>query len=260
MKKLLSFVLFFLFTTISAFSADMRFIQVDGAFFNANDKVSITRLNKVVEDINKQKNIEFVVFSGNNIAKANKKNLEAFVKIAKKLDSPYYFILGYKDVNKQKDFGKNEYFKYLRKKVRSHKMISSPNYVFVKKDIVFIVVDGSKEVIPTTQGYYRPETLDWLEKQLNKYYDKKVVLLQHFPIIPPEKKELYMTFKADEYLELINNHKNIKAVFSGHFNVNKEIKFNNILHISTANLPQYRIVDILDYETENPIFWCTLKR
>lgn len=260
MKKFFSLFLFFLFSTISAFSADMRFIQVDGAFFNTNDKISISRLEKVVEEINKQKNVEFVIFSGNNIAKATQKNLEEFVKITKNLDMPYYFALGYKDVNKRKDFGKKEYIKYLRKKVKAHRKIFSPNYVFIKNNFVFIVVDGSKEVIPTTQGYYKPETLDWLEKQLNKYYDKNVVLLQHFPIIPPEKRELYQTFKADEYLEMINNHKNIKAVFSGHFNMNKETTYENILHVSTANFPQYRIVDILDYETEKPIFWSTLKR
>ena len=260
MKKILSFLVLYFLSTLSSLSADMRFIQVDGVFFNAKEKSSITKLEKLVEDINKQKNVEFVVFSGNNISKANKENLENFIKITKKLDMPYYFALGYKDVNKQKDFGKKEYFKLLRKKVRSHRWITSPNYVFIKNDFVFVVLDGSKEVIPSTQGYYKPETLDWLEKQLNKYNEKNVVIFQHFPIIPPEKRELYQTYKADEYLELVNSHKNIKAIYSGHFNLNKEIKYENILHISTANFPQYRIVDILDYETENPVFWNTLKR
>lgn len=260
MKKIVVLMSFFLISTLSVFSADMRFIQIDGVFFNANDKTSVSKLQKMVDDINKQKDVEFVIFSGNNIARASQKNLEEFVKITKNLDMPYYFALGYKDVNKRKDFGKKEYTNYLKKKAKSHKKISSPNYVIEKKEVVFIVVDGSKEVIPTTQGYYKPETLDWLEKQLNKYYDKNVVLLQHFPIIPPEKRELYQTFKADEYLEMINNHKNIKAVFSGHFNMNKETTYENILHVSTANFPQYRIVDILDYETEKPVFWSTLKR
>ena len=42
--------------------------------------------------------------------------------------------------------------------------------------------------------------------------------------------------------------------------MNKETTYENILHVSTANFPQYRIVDILDYETEKPVFWSTLKR
>ena len=259
MKKILVLMLFFLFTTISAFCADMRFIQVDGVLFKANDKNSISRLENIVNDINKQKNVDFVVFSGNNIAKPTQKNLEDFVKIAKQLNSPFYFILGNKDINKQKDFGKIEYLEYLQKKVKTHKKITSPNYIISKKDLIFIVVDGSKEVIPTSQGYYKQDTLDWLELQLNQYSDKNVVILQHFPIIPPAKKETYYTHKADEYLELINNHKNIKAVVSGHFNINKEQVVENILHISTAKAPQYKIIDIVDYETSSPTFWSVVK-
>ncbi len=259
MKKFLCFIIFFLFTTITTFSADMRLVQVDGILFNVNDKNSISRLENIVKEINNQKNVDFVVFSGNNIAKPNQKNLESFVKIAKQLDYPFYFILGNKDINKQKDFGKKEYFEFLQKKVKTHKKIISPNYVIAKKDVVFIVVDGSKEVIPTSQGYFKQDTLDWLELQLNQYNDKNVVLLQHFPIVPPAKKETYYTYKADEYLEMINNHQNIKAVISGHFNVNKEQKVGNILHISTAKAPQYKIIDIIDYETESPTFWSVVK-
>lgn len=260
MKKFLGLLLSFFIATTLSYADDMRFIQVDGVLFNASDKKSIAKFEKIILDINKQKNVDFVIFSGNNISKATKENLEGFVKIAKNLNSPYYFVLGNKDVNKPKKFGKKEYAQYLKKNVKSHRWIKFPNYCFEKKDIVFIVLDGSKEVIQSTQGYYRPETLDWLEEQLNKHNDKKVVIIQHYPIIPPEKKELYYTFKAEEYLELVNQHSNIKAIFSGHFNVNKEIKFGNILYVSTANAPQYRIIDILDLETDAPVFWSTLKR
>lgn len=259
MNKFLCFILFFFFTTLYAFSADMRFIQVDGVLYNTNDKKSISRLENIIDEINKQKNVEFVIFSGNNISKPKKENLENFVKIAKKLDYPFYFVLGNKDVNKQKEFGKKDYFNFLQKKVKTHKKIKSPNYVFIKKDVVFIVVDGSKEVIPTSQGYYKQDVLDWLEIQLSKYYDKNIVILQHFPIIPPAKKENYYTYKADEYLNLVNNHKNIKAIFSGHFNIDKEQVFENILHVSTSNAPQFKIIDIIDYDTKTPTFWTVVK-
>ena len=63
-----------------------------------------------------------------------------------------------------------------------------------------------------------------------------------------------------DYLKLLSEHNNVKAIISGHFNVNKEQKVDNILHISTKNAPTYRIIDILDYETEKPVFWSTLKR
>ena len=51
----------------------------------------------------------------------------------------------------------------------------------------------------------------------------------------------------------------MKALVAGHFGVNKEEMVNGILHISTQNAPTYRVIDILDYDTENPTFWSTIK-
>ena len=109
-------------------------------------------------------------------------------------------------------------------------------------------------------GYYKSKTLDWLEVELNKYFDKKIVILQHFPLIPPSKKESHYTFKAEEYLELLNTHNNVLAVISGHFGVDKEIEQNGILHISTTSAPNYKIIDILNYDSENPEFWSITKQ
>ena len=87
------------------------------------------------------------------------------------------------------------------------------------------------------------------------WFDKKVVILQHYPLIPPAKKEARYTYKADEYLKLLSEHENVKAVISGHFDTNKEQVYGNILHISTKNAPTYRVIDILDYDTPEPTFW-----
>ncbi len=256
MKKIFAIViLFFVSSFTFVLADDMRFIQVDNLLYSSKNESSKKMFAKMIDDINKQKNVEFIVFSGNNIAKPDKEILASFLKEAKKLNRPYYVILGNKDVNKSKDLSKKDYMKFVSKKNRAHKRLSEPNYVFIKKGLVFIVVDGSKDVIPTSMGYYRAETLDWLEEQLNKYADKKAVILQHFPLVPPAQKESRYTFKADEYLELLKNHNNVLAVISGHFGVNKEVEVDNILHISTPAAPKYKIIDILDYKTEKPTFW-----
>lgn len=256
MKKFLVFLAIFFFTTMSSFSADMRFVQVDGVLLRAN---APEVLENLVEKINKEKDVEFVVFTGNNIASPNKANLETFIKIAKKLDVPFYMVLGQKDINLQKDFGKKDYVRVLQKKTRTHRKIKSPNYVFKKKNLVFIVADGSKEVIPTAMGYYRDDVILWLDEQLDEYADKNVVILQHYPIVPPSKRETHYTYKAEDYLKLLSEHKNVKAVVAGHFGVNNEQTYEGILHIATKNAPVYRIIDILDYETSNPTFWSTIK-
>lgn len=256
MRKFLSLLTILLLSITSSIAADMRFIQVDGALY---DKKSSSKFNDLINKINKEKDVKFVVFTGNNIAKPNPKLLEDFLLETKKLKHPYYIVLGQKDVNKQKDLSKDEYIDIVKKRVKTHKKITSSNYVFEKNKTIFIVLDGSKDVIPLPSGYYRPETLKWLDDQLSLYANKNVIILQHYPIIPPAKKESYYTFKAEEYIETIAKHKNIKAIISGHFNVNNEITVNNILHISTKNAPTYRVIDVLDYETSNPTFWSTIK-
>ena len=54
-------------------------------------------------------------------------------------------------------------------------------------------------------------------------------------------------------------HKNVRAVISGHFGVNSEKNVDNVMHITTAGLPYYRIIDLMDYDTPNPTIWAQLK-
>ena len=182
MKKILGLLTILLLTTISVYSADMRFVQVDGAMYNS---ASREKFESLVEKINKEKDVEFVVFTGNNISRPRANELEQFLLVAKKLKRPFYIVLGQKDVSKQKNLSKKDYMEIVRKNVRTHKKITSPNYVFVKKDIVFVVADGSKEVIPSSIGYYKEDVILWLDEQLDNYEDKKVVILQHYPLVPP---------------------------------------------------------------------------
>ncbi len=259
MKKILILFCGLILSFGMVFGADFRFVQIDSLQLSVNDEKSVQNMQNIIKNINNLKNVEFVVFSGDNIGSPKKENLECLIKNAKNLKKPYYIVLGSKDVSKSKHFGKKEYLKILTTKTKTHKKIISSNYVIEKKDLVFIVLDGSKNVITTPNGYYNEKTLDWLENQLSIYADKKVIIFQHFPIISPNKKESRQTFKPERYLELLENYKNVKAIFAGNFDVNSEKEVDKILHVTTASAPQYRVVDIMDYETENPTFWSVIK-
>ena len=254
MKKFL--VLLSLLLMNSAIAADMRFVQVSDARFSKENEVNT--LATAIKDINKLKDVEFVVFTGDNIAKPQKDNLIGFLDEAKKLNCPFYIVLGDHDVNKHKEMSKKEYIKIIKKHVRKYKP-EEANYTFEKNGVVFMVVDGSKDVIPGTNGFYKEDTLNWLKTQLDLQPRKNIIILQHFPLIPPNGNENYYTFKPENYLKLLAAHKNVKAVISGHFGVNKEEKVKGIMHISTAPLPEYRIIDIMDYDTPNPTIWAELK-
>ncbi len=255
MKRFLSLFFAFLFCLTTAQAKDLRFVQVSDARFS-NDSNNI--FQKTIEDINKQKDVEFVVFTGDNIAKPSPEILESFLEEAKKLNCPFYIALGDKDVNKLKSMSKADYFKIVRKNVRKYKQ-EKPNYVFEKNGLIFVIADGSKEVIPSTNGYYKDDVLNWLDTELAKYPNNNVIILQHFPIIPPTDKETYYTYKPENYMAVLAKHKNVKAIISGHFGVNSEKNILGITHITTSGSPYYRVIDVLDYETENPTIWAQLK-
>lgn len=260
MKKFITLFSIFLLSISTACADDMRFIQVTDTFFSKSNPKSVKTLETLVQNINTTKNVSFVVFTGNNITKPNQNDLNEFLKIAKELKMPYYLAIGNKDVNRSKGLSKKDYTKIVNKNNKYQRKFTEPNYLFTKNNYVFIIVDGSKDIIPSSNGYYRTTTLNWLDKQLKKHNDKKVVIFQHFPIIPPTKDELKYTQKPEEYLTLLEEHGNIEAIIAGHFGVNSEKEINGILHITTAPAPQYRVIDIIDYNTDNPTFWSTLKR
>lgn len=238
-----------------AYAKDFKFIQVSDVRYSINDEN--VAFKNMIEAINKQKNVEFVVFTGDNIIKADKSNLEGFIKEAKKLKMPFYIVLGDRDVNKYKDLSKKQYCSFLKKHIHNYKS-ENPNYIFEKKGWLFIVADGSKDVIPGTAGYYKDDVIEWIDKTLESNNGKNAIIFQHFPVVHPETREFYLTYKAEEYKNMLEKHSNVKAVITGHFDVNKEENVNGILHISTSKPPVYRIIDIIDYDTKNPSIWAQI--
>ena len=80
---------------------------------------------------------------------------------------------------------KVRYFEILRERNILYPQRSA-NYEFKRNDLVFLIVDGAKEVIPGSIGYYREDTLKWLDETLEKNQKKSVVIFQHFPVVYPD--------------------------------------------------------------------------
>lgn len=255
MKKFLSAFFVYFFISTSVLARDIKFVQITDVRYKNGENQT---LSSVIQDVNKTKGIDFVVFTGDSLDKAQKENLEAFLAQAKRLKKPYYIVIGDKDVNKHHDLSKKQFAKILKKKIRGYKPDTN-NYIFEKNSVVFMVVDGSKDVIPSTNGYYKDDVLEWVDANLDLYSKKNVVILQHFPLIPPTNNENYYTFRAENYLKILKKHPNVKAVISGHFGINKEITQDGIVHISTAPAPNYRVIDIIDCTSNNPTFWAEIK-
>lgn len=258
MKKIFSLLIGLLFSANIAFCTDLKFVQIDSLRYSPDEENSVLQFAKIVKEVNNIKDKDFVIFTGDNISKPKKEYLESFLKITKKINAPVYIAIGTKDVNKRKGLGKVVYTKTLSKNLKTHKKIKGTTYSFDKKDVLIIVVDGAKEVIALPNGYYREEVIKYTDNLLSENSDKKALIIGHFPLIPPEQKDSYNTYKADEFLTTIFKHKNAKAFISG-FGINSEIDKNGVKFITTDSAPSYRIVEIIDIENAEPTIWTTLR-
>ena len=247
---------------VFAKAKEIRFVQVTDTHYSPDNPYSEKVLKNTIDDINHLNNVSFVVFTGDNINKQNPEYLKRFMRIINKLKAPYYLTLGNHDVFRNNGLSKQQYIDI----VKNYNLLyptKKVNYVFKKKGYVFIVVDGSKEIIPNNNGYYRKDTLEWLDKKLEKYHNKPVVILQHFPLVPPKDIKSYRTYQADVYLDLLKKHHNVIAVIAGHYHINGETMQDGIYHITTPTLlnnpHQYKIIDISTVKGFSSMIYTQLK-
>lgn len=242
-------------TPLKVSAKEIKFIQITDSHFSSGSgdytqrdvENSKSVLEKTIKDINLIPNVDFVAFTGDNIDTANEKDLISFLKIANQLKAPYYVVIGNHEVFKSQKFDKKEYMRVVRKYSKNCRP-DGPNYVFEKKGLVFVVVDGAKEVIPGPAGYYKKDTLKWFDKTLTKYKNSDVVVLQHFPIVAPYYNRTHSTYNVQDYEDVLKKHNNVIAIFSGHYHGNGETKKDGIYHVSTPALVEaphnFKVVEI----------------
>ncbi len=269
MKKFFSLIAILLICicfTPRALADNIKFIQITDAHLTTDSEFSQNVLKAAIKDINTLPEISFVVFTGDNIGSPTPENLRKFISIANKLKVPYYIAVGNHDVYKNKHMSKTEYFEIIREG-NPFKRQRSANYKFRKRNFVFLTVDGAKEVIPGSIGYYRKDTLAWVDKVLTKNKKRSVIIFQHFPVEYPDgiesKLKTHKTYKVEEYQEMLSKHDNVLAVLSGHFHVNDENMKNGVYHISTPALIavpySYKIIDIVTTKDFSPIIYTQLR-
>ena len=231
MKIIKLLLVVFLFCATYAQAREIKFIHITDTNLNVGNAPALL---KTIKEINQYKDVDFVVFGGNNISKANINNLNTFLYLLKKVHGKTVVLLGSSDVLASKGIDKKYYLKRVKRArlPRFSFHSSKTNYAFSRKGYVFIVMDGSKQYFQTKNGYYSPKELFWLDKKLSKYKNKDVIILQHFPILPASSNWVE-TFKTEDYYEVLNKHNNVKAIISGHYGDNLETKKDGIYHIIT---------------------------
>lgn len=244
-KMLLAFLTVFVLCQ-AGFCKDLRFVQITDLHYK-NDIYSEENFGKMIENINKTKNVEFVIFTGDNTDNAKKEDYIKFLTQANTLKVPYYVVVGNHDVFKMGGFSKLDYVKVVREYNKNQKT-KNTNFVFKKGDFVFICVDGAREVIPSPGGYYRDNTLAWVDKKLKKFEKENVIIFQHFPMkLRHTERDAY---KNERYDNILSKHHNVKGIFTGHFHANEEYTKDGIFYSITGRASGadagYKVVDITE--------------
>ena len=247
--RLFSIFLFILFFQASAFCAEITFSAISDACIKADKEnntmtPSIKKLLTVKDDANSTGS-DAVIFLGNNINGANSYDLVMFAKIINKIKKPIYTGIGNRDTQKAKHLDKKEYYRLLNK-FSKNKVSKLPSAKKIN-DFVFIFMDGTNEMISMPRGYFKDKELIILEKYLEKYKNKDVVIVQHFPVIDM-KDSLKSTYNTEPYKALLARHNNVVAIISGHENEDFEITDENgIKHLNIPSLAQsgeYKVINI----------------
>ncbi len=247
MRKFNFGILVFLFFCNPCFAKNIKFIQATDVHLS---EYNVQNLKNFINETNENyRDVDFIVFTGDNINSANPKDLETFLKIIKKSKIKSYIIMGNHDLYRSNGMTKDYYMSQVRKNLGNYHS-EKPNYTFKKGNVVFVAMNGVKEVIPSSNGYYRQNELSWLDRTLSKYKNKKVVILQHFPLLDIEPKT-HQLYKKDDYKKVLANHDNVIAVVSGHYHKNSELKDGNVYHIVTKNFSDDRYYKLIEIDDKN---------
>lgn len=254
MKKIFTLILVFFNLCCNCQAEMIKFLQVTDVHLTQNN---YQYLEQFVCDVNEKfKDLDFIVFTGDNIDNANPQDLVLFLDIVKKLNIKPYVLVGNHDLFKSHEMTKENYMYLVQKKLGNYHP-QKVNYVFKQKDVIFITMNGVKEVISGPNGYYRQEELMWLDKMLSKYSNKKVVILQHFPILDTKVKS-HNLYRKEDYEEILEKHNNVISIVSGHYHENREQKDGEIYHIITKNFQNNTYYKLIEIDTDNNMVYTTL--
>ncbi len=201
-------------------------IQVDSV--KVDNKIrkfqnSFIRYKNAINLINKL-NPDIVVFSGDMINSPRETDFKEFMLITKELKSTYYMALGNHDV---------AVGGYTKKQIMNFLSMDRRFYYVTDGNYILIFMDGTTDKKITANGYFSKAELNFLDETLNQYKDKKAIIIQHFPIIEPFKSDSHKIQNQEEYLKVLDRHKNVIAVLTGHYHFSKLTMRNNVAHITS---------------------------
>jgi 3',5'-cyclic-AMP phosphodiesterase len=267
---LLAVVLFFGFQVTTAFGDNLTFAHVSDVHFSTkkvNTSYRLTAesaniLTDVVNQINSTPNVNFVMFTGDQINTPFERELNAFIPYTNNLNCPWYATFGNHDISIGGYLSKQLYVSILKEHNKNFKFNRGYYSFSPKAGYRVIALDSIIDDRLTSNGNIDETQLIWLDKQLAKYKNDVVLIFLHVPVVEPLSSKNHRLLNADKVESILSKYKNPIAVFSGHYHTTKIIQKENVLHVSTPSLISYpnafRIITISNQKNKT-VFSIQLK-
>ncbi len=248
-------VLFFI-SDQPSFSRTLKFAQISDIHFSTvrddNGYKLLSKTKPLLQDavcqINNERNLNFVVITGDGIDRPNKDSFLALTDVLNELKYPWYYVLGNHDTTTDGFLTKKNILNLLKEQ--------NPNYTFNSTYYTFkpkagfrlIFLDGAKNKGISSNGILPEEELCWLDDILKKSKNDVVLIFIHFPLLTPFDSKNHEILNADDFKSVLKKYNMPIAIFSGHYHMTKITKRGNILHVSTPSLAGYpnafRIIEV----------------
>ena len=243
-------------------STALRFIQLSDIHFLDNGSNTTFKmigesprlLEDAINQINEQKDIDFVMITGDLIDKPFEKELKAVLPYVQKLNYPWYFTFGNHDRCVGGYLDTDLYLKILRE-ANPDFTYDNPYYSFIpKKGYRVIVLDDIITSEITSQGYLDEKQLKWLKKELDKAKNDTALIFMHVPLVEPFASPNHRLKNASQVMALIESYKNPIGVFQGHYHATRVIQHDNVLYVNTPALVSYpnafRLISVQNYKNK----------
>lgn len=212
-------------------------------------------LKSTIEDLNKIKGLDFVVFTGDMANEPTKELYKDFFTLLQKLNYPSILVLGNHDSSMS---GENP--NYMNKEVvyqilrMANPYQNYDNLYFAyspAKDFRVIVLDTTIG-IENSNGMLSEEQLNFLDNEINANQDKVILIFQHHPVVEPFKSEDHKLINAENYLAILKKYEKVPiAIFAGHYHAARIERKGNVIFVATPSLVTYpnafRTVNITNY-------------
>lgn len=210
MKRLLIFIAFSLLIFQILAANTFKFAFITDLHIQMEKSSPDQDLNLVIEDINKQNDINFVLVAGDVTEYGDKQSLEKAKLLLSQLKKPYYITMGNHDQKLSEP--RYDYF---------NDVFGDNKFAFFHKGIYFVGF-ATRPVAEGGNGQIALKDIDWVENKLAGLSDAIPVLaITHYPL---------QTGDVDNWSKMTNVLKkfNVLSVLGGHYHRNVLFNYQGI--------------------------------